>query len=559
METGYRFALALSAAFVLLAYKGIAIGPLAPGPVLLGWLLESALLSSLWALASLAARSGRRPLALLGAVLFYVTLEVLLLTSLSHTIFFESAAERRFSLLELDLAMLVFFFKSVLPVRGLLLLGALWLAPHLLALFAKRALRPVAPRPALLAIAGAWVVLSVVLWRVPRVPSPLADMASSSWESLTTPELHVDRSKPARFDPAHLDKSAARATAPFAYDKVLVFVMETMTADTVARERKALPAHTYVNRLDAEALRYTRYFATNQDSRTGMLSMLGSRFIPYESYTEEGRDAYLKLAERSSLVDLFKQRGYHSAFVVSQQELELVVADLPWDERVHLEEGDVDVHAGKFLCFVPYEFEHSCEDRALLPRMLDVIDQHERVFVYQEFIWGHAAEYNKASGKTNTEYYSAYIDEVVAHLKRRGVLDRTLIVLTSDHGFRDKGLQSQRDVYQLPLSFHAPGLAPRRDDGLFSHLDFKDLLLAALSPSAVAPPAPSPYVMVVGPTGTGFLAVVTEPGAFLLLKSREGRHTLVRADGLPAGERAEAMGADFLRLFDDYLARFARL
>ena len=93
---------------------------------------------------------------------------------------------------------------------------------------------------------------------------------------------------------------------------------------------------------------------------------------------------------------------------------------------------------------------------------------------------------------------------------------------------------------------------------MFSHLDFKDLLLHALTPGSAAP-TPSPFVMVVGPTGTGFLVVVTAPGAFLLLKSREGRHTLMRADGLPAGARAEAMGADFLRLLDDYLATFARL
>src|SRR5690349_24741808 len=106
METGYRFALALSASLVLLGYKGIAIAQLSPGPVLLAWLLESALLLSLWALTALRSPRVPRVVAVMDALAFYFALEVLLLISLAHTFFFESAAERRFSLLELDFAML---------------------------------------------------------------------------------------------------------------------------------------------------------------------------------------------------------------------------------------------------------------------------------------------------------------------------------------------------------------------------------------------------------------------------------------------------------------------
>lgn len=559
MTPRYRFGLALAAAAVLLAYKGLTIVALSPASILLGWALESALLVTLWALCELAPpRAGRLAQVLLAA-LFYIGFYAIVVTTLAHTFFFESAAERRISLLEIDLRTLGFFFSKVLPVRGALLLGGLLALMHVLALPIVRVTKKLASRRVALALGVMWLVVGTLLWVRPRVPSAVADMLADVWEQLTTPQVVVDRKLPARYAPALLDKSATSlAGATPRYDKVLVFVMETMTSAVMEREQKALAPTSFVHRARAHAQEYTRYFATNQDSRTGMLSMLGSRFIPYEAYTEEGRDHYMFLGQRSSLVHHFAELGYTTAFAVSQQEVELVVGDLPWDTVMHLEEGDADRLRKQSLCFVPYEFEHSCEDRALLPRVLDFIDKNERVFLYQEFIWGHSSAYNQASGRTNTEYYSSYLDAVVAHLQQTGDIDRTLIVLTSDHGFRDKGLQNDRAVYQIPLLFHAPGLAPGRDARLFSHLDFKDLLMHQLLPSKPHPPE-SPLVLVIGPTGTSFLTVLTQSGQFMLLKAREGERYLMHADGYSNDRDEQSAAPTFLRLFEDYVTYFGAL
>jgi hypothetical protein len=557
MKPGYRFGLVYGAVLVLLAYKSITIAPLAPIPILLGWALESLTLLLLWLLAELVPTRAPRAAAIAASALFYLLFYTLVVSVLSHTFFFESAAERRFSLLELDLRTLGYFFTDVLPVRGALLLLALLLAIHLLALPIVRLAKPVRLARFALALLGAWLVLGLVLTRVSRVPSPLADMSADLWEQFTMPEVVVDRRQRSRYAPALLDKSETELPeATPTYDKVLVFVMETMTSGALARELKALPASTFFHATRDHAQVYSRYFATNQDSRTGMLSMLGSRFIPHEAYTEQGRDHYMYLSERSSLVDRMKARGYKSAFAVSQEELELVVSDLKWDEIIHLEPGDAQKLGETQLCFVPYEFEHSCEDRALLPRVLDFIDENPRVFLYQEFIWGHASEYNKASGKTNTDYYSAYLDAVVQHLQQTGALERTLIVVSSDHGFRDKGLQSDRAVYQIPLMFYSPRLSQARDDRLFSHLDFKDLLFHQLTPGSPAPPA-SPFVMTIGPTGTSFLSVLTDAGQFMLLKAREGQRFLVHAEGLADPREQTRQASEFLRLYEDYLKVFA--
>ncbi|HEY6880529.1 MAG TPA: sulfatase-like hydrolase/transferase [Polyangiales bacterium] len=555
MRLRYPYALALSASLVLLFYKLSVAARLAPLGVTLGWLLEVAALSALAALWGASQRV--RGLAVFASASFLLLAHAVIVPSLSHTYFFESAAERRFSLLDVDLRTLGFFFSSVLPLRGALwmagLLGTIHLGAYALA---RRGVPFAAPVP-VTAVGG--LTLCAVLLRVnPPLPSPLADLAHDLGERVFTAQLAIDRTRPARYEPRMLDRSALPAHGPAQYDKVLVFVMETMNSDVFEREAAALSADTFVHSALPHAVRYENYFATNQDSRTGMLSMLSSRFIPYEAYTEEGRDHYMFLGQRSSLVDAMKSEGYRTAFAVSQQEVELVVGDMAWDQVIHFDEGeDLAPLAKDHLCFVPYEFEHSCEDRALLPRVLAFLDQSPRAFLYQEFIWGHAIEYNRASGRTNTDYYSHYLDAIVQHLAQRGELDRTLIVLTSDHGVREKDQQRVREVYRLPLWFFTGSLAPRIDHQLRSHLDFKDLLFAHAF-AGTREPAPSPFVLVIGPTGTSFVSLLTEPSQLLLMKARGDTRQLVHSQGYASGDVAGRTGADFLRLYEDYLGYFSR-
>jgi hypothetical protein len=192
--------------------------------------------------------------------------------------------------------------------------------------------------------------------------------------------------------------------------------------------------------------------------------------------------------------------------------------------------------------------------------VLAFLDRHERAFLYQEFIWGHASIYNQRSGKTNTAYCSRYVDALIAHLRARGTLDETLIVLTSDHGFRDTAMQDQLGVYRIPLWFYATRFAAVEHHALYSHLDFRNLLHAERS--LRPPPAESPFVMIYGPTGASLLAVLTRELEFLLLKLRGPsayvlRHAQLDAQGNELGPgRDHGAPADFLRLFHDYKRAF---
>jgi hypothetical protein len=554
--TSFRLGLLLSAVVGSAVYEIVVVGFAHPADLFLSWAVDACAWAWLWAASEMLARRSRHG-GLLAGLLFYPLFYFSFGCSFAHSFYFESAAERRFSLLDIDLSAILYFFTHVLPLKGWAVLFALLAVVHAGAMLLRRRPLVLSPRTPLSWLLCATLVTSVVGARAERVPSPLVDIASDFWELLTTPRIMLDRSARPGFSPGTLDKSANNPlleATPF--KKVLVFVMETTTADKLAVETAALEPSTFLRREREHFHRYLRYYPNNQDSRTGMLDMLMSRLVPYEAYSESDCDHYSFLGHEPSLVDRMNALGYGSAYALSQADVEIVVGDLAWKQVLSLSESEVRASAGGSLCFLVYDFEHGCEDRALLPKVLDFLDHNERAFLYQEMIWGHDIEYNRVSGKTNAQYYSAYVDAVVAHLAQRGELDDTLVVLTSDHGFRDKAQQRDPDVYHIPLFFYSTRFAARDDARLFSHVDFKDILFDELA--GRVPAEGDPFVMVVGPTGTSMVSVLTKDDQFMLLKQRGDRPFLLRYADL--GFRPHALDsrapAAYFRLFDDYRRSF---
>jgi len=567
--TFFGFRLGLLAFWVLglAAFKWSVIGPYRVDDFALGLAIEV----SFWGWLAVVAEVIERGVGLPGAPrtspwlaraafypLFYGSAGLVF----SYTYFFDSAVERRFSLLDTDLGAMVFFFREVLPVRGWAILIGLLTVMHGGAYWVRQRL----PRPSVTVLVAVLVPVTltsgVIALVAERVATPIYDIAHDYRELWMTPKVTVT-AKTRPFMPLSLlDKSDRAPNAIVSpYKKVLVFVMETMTAKRLSDETPDLRRDTFFVSARAQSHHHDRYFPNNQDSRTGMLDLLGSRLIPYEAYRDEDSEAYMGVARLPSLLDHFRRFGFKTAFAVSQTGLEVIVTDLPWDTLIHLNEADVERAKAEKLCFQPYEFENSCEDDVVLPKVLDFIDANERVFLFQEFIWGHAYEYNEASGRKNADYYSAYIDQVIAHLREKNLLDETLIAVTSDHGFRDKGLQDQLNVYRVPLIFHAPGFSETHNDALLSHLDFKDLLFNAMQPGST-PIDDNPAIMIEGPTATSLLAALTADNDFMLVKSRGTTRLLLShinvgpgLHGSGAPQRSDAP-SELLTLFDDYKRSF---
>jgi len=550
-----KTALLGSTLLVLALYKLAMFGLEAPFDWLANVAIEGLLVAFAWLVSMGVERSRSRALRLLADGAYYVCLGVSYLVNFAHTFFFGAAAQRQFALFDLKLDQVGFFFRDVLPVEGVFTLIALTMVIIVLARVLVDRVRTLSlPWAARALVLHACIVLTILALREERTPSPTVDLVTELRGILLHSRVDVTADTPRAFDLENLDKSAARpGTLITPFKKIVVIVFETTNEHTLREEIAALPARSFLRRAASNAHVYDRYYTSNQDSRTGMLGMLSSRFIPYDAYTEAGRDHYMHLAMRSSLPDLFHGFGYETAFAVSQTELELVVSELKWQQILSLSDQEADAAHGKFLCFNPYQFEHSCEDKALLPKVTKFLAQHDRAFVYQEMIWGHTVEYNEASGKSNAAYYSEYLDALVAALASAGVLDDTLIAISADHGLRNKALQLEPNIGQVPLWFYAPRFQATHNQGLYSHLDFKDLLLHELIAGS-AEIADNPFVFIVGPTGTSFRSVVTREGGFIVFKERDDARYLWRQSGPKTGPTPSS----YLKLFDDYRHAFER-
>jgi Sulfatase len=524
---GFRFGLLAAFCIGLGLFKGSVIGVHRLEDLFLGFGIELCFWGGLWVVAEVLERALPKKRGLISALLFLIPFYASAALVFSYTYFFDSAVERKFSLLDTDIGGMVFFLRDVLPVQGWAILLTLLAWMHAGAYWAKGH----GKRPNVLLVAGALFALAATAMlyapRATRVATPLYDIVHDYHELWTTEKVTVEATTKPFMAVEMLDKSdRAPETIDTPYKKVLVFVMETMTAARLADEAKALKQDTLFVSGRAHCHLFDRYFPNNQDSRTGMLDILGSRLIPYEAYRDADSEAYMGVAHLPSLLTPFQRWGYKTAFAVSQTGLEVVVTDLPWDTLIHLHDTELATLKKSKLCFQPYEFENSCEDTALLPKVFDFIDHNERAFLFQEFIWGHAYEYNAASGRTNAEYYSSYVDQIIKHLIEKNLLEETLIVVTSDHGFRDKGLQDQLAVYRIPLLFYSHSFTETHNSELLSHLDFKDLLFNEMQPKSV-PIDHNPAILIQGPTATSLFASLTDDNDFSLVKTRGSTRLLL--------------------------------
>lgn len=556
----YLLALVLVSAAIAAGQRFYAIGDHDPEDVWLGYLLSATFWSWLCIAHHAAQRWLPRAAALTVAAVSAVLFELSLCAELAYTYFYSVSQDRELSLLCVGLwTGLRVLWGELLTARGVAFLTGLIAIAHIAALlWAKRG--PSLPHHKLgyaipwlltaMAAAGGTVIDE-------RIRSPLADLGREIVFLATTPQLDLAKAPKLPFDPKSLDKSSADdPTQSYAFDYVLVFVMETMIARDFHDESARLPEDTFVRRALSNVHHYDNYHSNNQDSRTGMLNMLMSRVIPYEAYAD-GVEHYKFVSRLPSMVDRFNARGYHTAYAVSHADREAVISDLAWKQVLLMPQAEVDALRDKLLCVTVYEFEYGCEDRAILPKVLRVLDEHDKAFVYQEFIWGHDPEYNELSGRSNADYYSSYLDAVVDHLQKTEKLDRTLIVLTSDHGYRGRSTLSEHFAYHIPLWFYATRFSAREDRHLYSHIDFQALLLHELA-GAPAPEA-QPFVTVIGPTGIHALTVLDAAGELALIRTRGDTNFLLAHRPAQGRSDYHLDPASFARLLQDYRHHFDAL
>jgi len=289
-----------------------------------------------------------------------------------------------------------------------------------------------------------------------------------------------------KLESAHVSMTAATKSAEinrtfvtydaltFNYKRIIVFVMETVNIDMFFDSTQTKTPSFYTKHR-ANCQIYSNYQTSNLDSYTALIAMLNSVFVPYQAYPNEHSYAFVN--QKNNLVEFFNTHQFYTAFVSSygEQQKRFVPNFADWNEVNCMMNIDTN-HL--YNCSTTNKIETACEDFAIMDRILDLSKKHSKLFLFQEMVYGHSAEWESKTGEKTVDYCNRYFNAIYDSLKTYNLLDSTLLVITSDHGPR----QDPSDIrnYHIPLILFSTNLTPGKNDDFISHLDFKDVILTTL-------------------------------------------------------------------------------
>jgi arylsulfatase A-like enzyme len=313
---------------------------------------------------------------------------------------------------------------------------------------------------------------------------------------------------------------------------VLIVVVESLRSDqlvTFGGERSVMPT---VDAIAASGRRFTRHYTQASHSDYADPTLLSSHY-PLRSSVYH---VYPKVPPypRVLIYDVLASLGYRVGIFSSQNEA--------WGGMKHyLDTGNVDrfLHSETYdgPTYVPDQDEGfagwakqtrnsgKIDDRFTISEAIGWIGEAEEPFViYMNLQNSHVpyvvpGDFDPPFGSGRVSFpirfgsfpedsiqavrdlYAsslAYVDSQLARLvdslEREGLMDETVIVLTSDtgqafyeHGFTSHASALYDEVMHVPLVIRAPGLEPGEESGLSQHIDIPPTVLGLMG----LPPHPS--------------------------------------------------------------------
>ena len=251
----------------------------------------------------------------------------------------------------------------------------------------------------------------------------------------------------------------------------------------------------------ARALRLEQHYSGGNATQMGIFSMFyglyGNYWFPM-----------IKAARSPLLMDVLQQQNYQFSLHTSQS-----FTYPPFDKTVFLKMNPADMHP---LSEGPQPWER---DRQNIDNILGFIDRRDpaRPFMTYMFFEGTHANYTFPADSViarpyledfnylsadfagqMTEIKNRYLNaahhvdrqigRVVAHLREKGLLDNTIVIVLGDHGeeFMERssrwGHAAEFNRYQTstPAVLWIPGQPPRTISGITSHLDLPATLMPLL-------------------------------------------------------------------------------
>lgn len=277
-------------------------------------------------------------------------------------------------------------------------------------------------------------------------------------------------------------RSAVLAPGAMAGSNVLLITIDTLRVDRVGAYGGGALTPT-IDALAADGVKFERAYAHAAMTLPSHASILTGRRPPSHQVRNNG--TYRLPAGEMTLAERLTAAGYHAGAFVGSFVL---------DSRFGLNQG-----------FGIYDEVRGQERAPLDFRFVDrpagqVLDRAERwilsgpVLGQRWFAWIHLFDPHTpyaAPEKLVADPYEneiAYLDRelgrFLASLRRAGALDRTLIVVTADHGEalgdhdeRTHGLFAYDSTIHVPLVINGPLVAARVDSRLVSHVDIVPTVL----------------------------------------------------------------------------------
>ena len=544
----YAFRFTVDALLILLAAKaGFGLAG-AFGDRLLtnlaSYFQDAALILLCAILLALAERFAAAPLRPFLRALYLVCVSLLTAMSLAYTPLIPDILREPVNIFSLDFSIITFsagvFFSPLLLVSAIAFLALLYGVP---AFFPTR-LRPSSPVVA--AACAVHALLFLVSLARPAV-SPLMYSLLDEGASIGR-RIHngygIGKLRPSPeaaegADYSFLFRQPREATpASPRYRRVVVLVMESVDYDAFMVHFNR-PDSVFLKKVRDHSILCSNYHCLNLESYTGLMTMLNGVFIPYRAYGDDSPFRFVNGLD--NLVRELKGDGFGAWFVSSYGAWQArFVPDAPDWDGILLKDPEKN---GGFVSVDTNGIERATEDLAVLEDVVNLCRSPDRRFIFQEMVAGHAAVWTEKTGIEPLVYYDRYFTKLYNRLDQEGLLQGTLMIITSDHGPRSG--PADPASYHLPLLLVAPDLAPGTEPGFLSHLDFADLVKARLDGSG--PARQAERIFSVGCTVDYIYGTLGGDGSYAFIDDHSFR---VRTNLAPERVRA------FQREFEGYLSFF---
>jgi membrane-anchored protein YejM (alkaline phosphatase superfamily) len=143
-------------------------------------------------------------------------------------------------------------------------------------------------------------------------------------------------------------------------------------------------------------------------------------------------------------------------------------------------------------------------------------------------VYGHTTTWEQKTGIGIIDYYNRYFNKTINALEENNLLDKALIIVTSDHGPRFDAYKV--DNYHIPLMIYAKDIEHKEDSKFLSHLDFKSILFELATNIDYTYEQTPIYTM--GNSGELIYGMIAPDGRYAFINNRSGysKNNLTKED-----------------------------